>query len=207
MNSGAAALTPLVDGIAFGSASEADFEPRTLHPEEERMGEQMLPARRRDFRLGRSAGHRALAALGAQDGPILMDGRRPKFPSGWTGSLSHSAGVAVAIVAPTARARSVGIDLELRALPARAARLVLRPEELHCVAEGRCSCTEAFSAKEAAFKALSPLLGQDVEALRQLQLEPAAGGFVVRQAQRPDVQAFVSVRPLLGGVLAWTAIV
>jgi 4'-phosphopantetheinyl transferase EntD len=200
------ALRPLMGDVGFGTATVADYEQLPLHPDEARSTDGMLPKRRRDFWMGRSAARRALADLGGADGPVVVNQRRPIFPAGLTGSLSHSAGVAVAIVAPTARFRSLGIDLELHPLPARAAALVLSPEDLHWVTEGRCSCTDAFSAKEAAYKALDPLLDGGAPPLRQILLDLVEGGFKVRLAKWPQLQAFVSIRHLTTGTLAWTAI-
>jgi enterobactin synthetase component D len=198
---------PFIDGSVFGIATRQDCVQIPLHPAEERATEGMLPGRRREFWMGRSAARRALRELGAGEGPILTNGRRPVFPSGVTGSLSHSAGVAVAIVAPSDRVRGLGVDLELRPLPAGAGRLVLRPDEAAAVAAGRYSCAEAFSAKEAAFKALEPLLDCGAATLRQMRLERIELGFKVWLVRWPHLQALVSIRHLSRGILAWTAIV
>ena len=197
---------PLIDGTGFGVATSQDCAQIPLHPAEERVALGMLPGRRREFWMGRSAARRALSRLGRGDGPILTDGRRPVFPSGVTGSLSHSAGVAVAIVAPSARARGLGIDLELRRLPADASRLVLGPEDEAGVAAGRYSCAEAFSAKEAAFKALEPLLDCGAATLRQMRIERIESGLKIWLVRWPHLHAVVSIRHLPCGILAWTAI-
>jgi enterobactin synthetase component D len=197
----------LIDGTGFGVATWQDCVQTPLQPAEERATLGMLPGRRHEFWMGRSAARRALRELGACDGPILTSGRRPVFPSGVTGSLSHSAGVAVAIVAPSAAARGLGIDLELRSLPADAERLVLGPEEAAGVAAGRYSCAEAFSAKEAAFKALEPLLDCGAATLRQMRIERIEAGLKVWLVRWPHLPAVVSIRHLSRGILAWTAIV
>jgi 4'-phosphopantetheinyl transferase EntD len=197
---------PLIDGSGFGIATWQDCAQIPLYPAEERATLGMLPGRRREFWMGRSAARRALRELGAGDGPILTDGRRPVFPCGVTGSLSHSAGVAVAIVAPSARVRGLGIDLELRRLPAHAERLILGPEDAADVAAGRYSCAEAFSAKEAAFKALEPLLDCGAATLRQMRIERIAPGFEVWLVRWPHLHAVVSIRHLPRGILAWAAI-
>jgi enterobactin synthetase component D len=203
---GPALPLPLMDGTGFGIATREDCVQIALHPAEEQRTLGMLPGRRREFWMGRSAARRALRELGTGDGPILTDGRRPVFPSGVTGSLSHSAGIAVAIVAPSDRMRGLGIDLELRRLPAGAGRLVLAPEEAAGVAAGRYSCAEAFSAKEAAFKALEPLLHCGATTLRQMRIERVEAGFKVWLVRWPHLPAVVSIRHLSCGILAWTAI-
>jgi len=206
MTSLAEQLAPRVDGIGFGVATMLDYQRTPLRSEEVRASAGMLAARKQEFWLGRSAAHRALANLGVQDGAILRSGRRPVFPGGLSGSLSHSAGVAVAIVAKNTRARGLGIDLELKPLPTRAARLVLRPDEMWCVEAGHCSCAQAFSAKEAGFKALEPLLECGTALLRQLSIEPASDGFRVRHASWPQLHAAVSVCDIAGGILAWAIV-
>jgi phosphopantetheinyl transferase (holo-ACP synthase) len=100
----------------------------------------------------------------------------------------------------------LGIDLELRPLPASAAALVLGAGEIHWLGEGMCTCAEAFSAKEAAFKALDPLLDGGAPPLRQIQLVPTIGGFEVRLSAHPQVHWFVSIHHLAGAILAWMAI-
>ena len=122
-------------------------------PYEEREGRAAATA------AGRRAATRALAGLG---GPAIAvgdrhDDGRPAWPPGFTGSISHAAGVAVAGVAPLARASSVGIDIEARAaLPLGDAAAALGPVE-RAWAAGRAGPDEAatalWSAKEAAFKA------------------------------------------------------
>ena len=47
--------------------------------------------RRRDFVAGRTLAHRALAARGADRGPILWGPRHePLWPEGWVGAISHA---------------------------------------------------------------------------------------------------------------------
>lgn len=195
-----------MSGLGFGVATAADYEQVSLPAEEVNASAGMPPARRRDFCMGRAAAHRALLALGVVDGPITATGRAPRFPSGCVGSLSHSQGVAVAIAATTDRFCSVGIDLELDPLPDTAARLVLGEHEAEWFQRGTRSCAEAFSAKEAAHKALDPLLAGGAPPFRRMQLEPAADGFWLRLPSQPLVEAFVSVRSVAHGVLAWITV-
>jgi enterobactin synthetase component D len=177
-----------------------------LYPEEACYARNRWPIRRRDFWMGRSAARRALADLGAVAGPVRADKRWPTFPPGTVGSVSHSGGLAVSIVGLAGRFRSLGIDVELHLLPAKAAALVLSPEETRWLAGGRGTCAEAFSAKEAAFKALDPLLEGGAPPPRQIRLVPAAGGFEVRLPAHPQVHGFVSIRHVGGGILAWMAV-
>ena len=200
------ALRPTLPGVGFGVATAADFQELPLYPEEAQYAQNMWPRRRCDFWMGRSASRRALADLGMAAGPVRADKRWPTFPPGTVGSVSHSGEIAVSIVGSTARVRSLGIDLELRPLPASAAALVLGAGEIHWLGEGMCTCAEAFSAKEAAFKALDPLLDGGAPPLRQIQLVPTIGGFEVRLSAHPQVHWFVSIHHLAGAILAWMAI-
>jgi enterobactin synthetase component D len=205
------ALRPLLSGVGFGIATVADFKELPLYPEEAQYAQTLWPRRRCDFWMGRSAARRAMMDLTKLDGnvaagPVRTGKRWPTFPPGSVGSVSHSGEIAVAIAGSAARFRSMGIDVELRPLPATAAGLVLNCGEIDWLSEGKRTCAEAFSAKEAAFKALDPLLDGGAPPLRQIQLAPTNGGFEVRWPAPPQIYSFVSIHHLRGGILAWTAI-
>jgi enterobactin synthetase component D len=200
------AARPGLCPIGYGVATAGDYRQVALYPEEERSTRAMSQYRKREFWMGRAAGRRALQDMGMEPHPIAMAGRRPVFASGLTGSISHSDGAAVAMVAASTRFRSVGIDLQLRPLPARAAALVLSSTELQMFTGGECSCTTLFSAKEAAFKALDALVEGGVAPLRRILLEQVAGGFTARLAQFPCLEASVATRRIANGALAWAAI-
>jgi 4'-phosphopantetheinyl transferase EntD len=112
---------------------------------------------------GRAAAREAFAAAGAPGLEALgtePDGR-PVWPSGWAGSISHGAGVAVAAVSRSHRA--VGIDVERSgALSVEDAELVLTPSEQELAANAAdpaAVTTVIWSAKEACFKAWSGACG------------------------------------------------
>ncbi|MGF1426649.1 4'-phosphopantetheinyl transferase family protein [Kitasatospora sp. LaBMicrA B282] len=131
-------------------------------PGEARAAAGMSPTRRQEFLAGRQAARHALRAAGGPDGDIGRAGRRPLAPPGWTLSITHSAGLAVALAAPLDRHPAVGCDLELRPLPVAAGRLVLTDPERAWVADAAPAGAERrllalFSAKEAAFKLLCTL--------------------------------------------------
>ncbi|GAA0449100.1 hypothetical protein GCM10009544_09910 [Streptomyces stramineus] len=171
----------------------------------------MLPGRRRDFLAGRGAARRALAAAGLPAGEILREGRRPVLPAGSVGSISHSAGLAVALAAPAHRFRALGCDLELRGLPTAAAHVVLTPDEQTWAigaptpAEAEHRLLAAFSAKEAAFKAFGTLLPGSVTNLLGIAAHPVPGGFRARPRALPDRVLEVRVHPVGPGVFSWTA--
>ena len=106
------------------------------------------------------AGH-PLASRGADPD------RAPQWPPGFVGSITHSARFAAVAVMPQSMARAVGIDAE-SVLTADQQVLVRQycavDEELDTLVRGASSLSEAqlltlcFSAKEAVFKCLYPLV-------------------------------------------------
>jgi 4'-phosphopantetheinyl transferase EntD len=120
----------------------------------------MSPRRAADFSMGRLCARKSIAALG---GSRVELGRLPNgavdWPAGWTGSISHSRGVAVACVGSSTRVRAIGVDIEPHApLPRETSRAVA-----HDCFIGRAAGLQAsgsrvgFSARESAFKALSAI--------------------------------------------------
>ncbi|MEU9305851.1 4'-phosphopantetheinyl transferase superfamily protein [Streptomyces sp. NPDC048269] len=130
----------------------------SLHEEEGRLLRRLPPAQRPGFVAGRAAAGRALALLGVQ-GPVLRDGRRPLFPPGTRGSISHATGPIGASIASThLDVIAVGIDLERTDRLGRGAdRLVCTTRERSWIARARrpeSRLSVLFSAKEAVYKAL-----------------------------------------------------
>ncbi len=139
---------------------------------------QAVPARQREFLWGRRSARLALAAVsGDPEAPLpVMSDRRPAWPEGWIGSISHAAGVASAIACRERDHPWIGQDVEaLTALDHidEIAPLVATPAE-----RSRLSATEdllaLFSAKEALFKALRPGRFLDFEAAELIGLDDAS---------------------------------
>lgn len=83
--------------VGFGIASLWDREAVRTSPEEYRLATRLVPERRSDFLIGRRALHNGLAGIGLDPGgPIGFSGRRPRMPASAVGSISHSAGIAIA---------------------------------------------------------------------------------------------------------------
>ncbi|MFB7470643.1 4'-phosphopantetheinyl transferase superfamily protein [Kitasatospora sp. NPDC056184] len=214
------------DGLRLAAVRIADLDGPGGYEEERRLAA-TLPARRRaEFLAGRAAAHRALAGAGLDDGPVLFEGRRPRPPAAARVSISHSGGVAVALAGPADRYRTLGVDVELGGgPPLAAAHLVLGPAERAgggLLDTGAPDAAEQlvalFSAKEAAFKALGPLVAPDeLPGLRAVVFTPepgprarpdggrCAGGsaWLAAPEARPDVRVRVTVRRLAAGVLSW----
>lgn len=193
-----AALRPLLDsvGLGLGVAGVREPCPRPAGPAEAAAAAAMPERRRLEFLAGRRAARRALRAVGLDCGEIPRSGRLPVFPPGRAASISHSAGVAVAVARRPGRDLPLGCDLELRPLPHEAARLVLRADEETLLADW--SVTELFSAKEAAWKALAAAEG----GLRELRASPAGDGLRVCLRTDPAHAVRVRVVPVGAGVFS-----
>lgn len=120
------------------------------------------PRRRAEILAGRVALRKALSAAGCDEpGSGLPDGwGRPGVPPGFTGSLTHKSGLALAAVARS-DGWTLGLDSEDlgdRPRPSIASR-ILGQEEHHRWIDGGSRWEEllwAFSVKEAIYKAAHP---------------------------------------------------
>lgn len=200
------------EGLSLGLARAGEPQTCPAGPGERELAAAMPPPRRRDFLAGRLAARRALAGPGHPVPEILRDGRRPRFPAGRVGSISHSGGLAVALAASLTRFHAVGCDLELRELPLESAHIVLGPDE-RTWTDGTSAPTAArrllavFSAKEAAYKAFAALLpaGQAPATLLAIEARPVPGGFRARPRALPGHVLDVRVRRAGPGVFSWAA--
>jgi 4'-phosphopantetheinyl transferase EntD len=119
------------------------------------------------FAAGRLCARRALEALGITGFSLLpAPDRQPLWPVGVTGSITHTAGYAAAVVGRRGVLSSLGIDSEVVAevhaelwpgiaAPGELARLRALPE-----AAGRAYAAVLFAAKEAFYKSQFPLTGE-----------------------------------------------
>ena len=155
--------------------------------------------------LGRKAARAALASLQVDGGDLASGPAGPAWPDGIVGSLAHTDGTAVAIVARAHDRAALGIDLERsdRAISARALRRISTETErewLHTAGEDMVLAL--FCAKEATYKALSRFAKHPV-AFHDVTFEVRAPGRLVgRLAQSavpaPDIED-VTARTLTGG--------
>ena len=136
-----------------------------------------LPARLASYAAGRRCARRALQQLDAAtgsaspraQGAILRDPHGcPLWPAHATGSISHSPTVAVAVVAPRARARAIGVDIEaLDRVAASALERVFSPSERRWLAGWSVERRErlayaVFAAREALYKCVYQACGHSL---------------------------------------------
>ena len=121
--------------------------------------------RKMEFFAGRFCAFQALMALrGIPFAPIGMsEDRSPIWPSGIVGAITHSEGIALAVVGEDKNYRGIGIDIERKLSHAHACQLsrqVLSPGETWqkwgSTHEFSLLITLIFSLKESLFKALHP---------------------------------------------------
>jgi len=144
-----------------------------------------IASRREQFMLGRQAAHEALKILGRDEQPILVgNDREPVWPEGIVGTIAHTIGHAVALVAPSESTDGVGVDVEVRRAAPELFNMVLRPEEVAWVDDlaptrRNDAALGVFSAKECIYKAFFHRVGSyfSFEAAR---LTPTDVGFEAR---------------------------
>lgn len=135
-----------------------------LLPAEARRLGQAVPKRVREFAAGRSCARRALAEFGIVDFPLeAAADRRPIWPRGMVGSITHTAGFCAAVVADLTRASSLGIDSEAVCdVKEEIWPSICLPIEIDWVhslppAEQAAAAALIFSAKEAFYKCQYPV--------------------------------------------------
>lgn len=137
-----------------------DASPELLYAGERAHIAQAIDKRQRHFAAGRIAARRALERLGIRDFPLLAGTERePLWPPGISGSISHTEGFGVAVVARTGAIVALGVDVEADdALKPDLWRMILTDDEKEWL---RASVGEAdrgavakllFCAKEAIYK-------------------------------------------------------
>lgn len=131
---------------------------------EARAVERAIPSRKDEFKAGRAAARHALHQLGSE--PVAIpraEDRRPLWPAGFVGSISHTRQHAAAAAAHARDIQGLGLDIE-DSTPLKTALLprILTPLEQAQQAASpmvgdvpRCKLT--FVAKEALFKSIHPL--------------------------------------------------
>lgn len=158
-----AQASPCIEALFDGPVAAAELRgegDRQALFEAEREGQARWAHKRVvEFAAGRQCAHEALRRLGVQPVPLLRQpDRRPGWPPGIVGSITHSHGFGAAVVAHDHAMRSVGLDVEVAgAVEPDLWPRILTPQEmswLQCqpAAVQRLLASVVFSAKEAFYK-------------------------------------------------------
>jgi len=163
------------DGVWTASCPVTEVE-NDLFPEERLLISRAVAKRRREFAAGRRCARGLLAQLGHPGLPLLRnDDRTPRWPEELVGSISHCAALCVVAVAHRSALAALGVDVEPDAALERPLwRKICTPAEIERVLEAAPAAERGriarlvFSAKEATYKSVHPLVGrsfgfQDVE--------------------------------------------
>jgi len=168
----------------FGPGSDAP-----LLPAEAVAARGFSAARRKEFADVRRCARDALARLGVEPQPILLDSARaPRWPAGIVGSMTHCDGYRAAAVAWEWNTASLGIDAEPNALlPVDVVALVSSAVERRQLGQlagaqpSICWDRMLFCAKEAVYKAWYPVQREWLEFSDvTIRFDPSRGSFDAR---------------------------
>jgi 4'-phosphopantetheinyl transferase EntD len=198
--------------VAVEVATNSDyFTPISV--EEAPYAERMAERRRQEFAAGRACAHRALRRIDADTGPIKVAHRRdPVWPAGIVGSITHCEGFCAAVVARGGSIAALGIDAEVaRPLDDETRNTILGPGEQLDMARlplpAGLWTTTGFSAKEALFKAVYPVLIREI-AFDEIALSGAEWPRLrARAPEDPDLDAVVRRLDLVGAMVGSVMIV
>lgn len=152
---GADALLP--PGAVLATAP-MDGVPPPLVGVEEHLADGVRPRRRHELAWGRACAREALARLGHDPVAVGADADGvPIWPPGTVGSISHGAGLCVAVAAPAPQFAGIGVDVEAAGpLTATVADLLATPREREGTDPTGPRGTVLLSAKESVYKCLPP---------------------------------------------------
>jgi 4'-phosphopantetheinyl transferase EntD len=163
------------NGVWTASCPVTEVE-NDLLPAERLLVSRAVAKRRQEFAAGRRCARGLLAQLGHPGLPLLRnDDRTARWPEELVGSISHCAVLCVVAVAHRSSLAGLGVDVEPdAALEPRLWRKICTPGEIERLLETAPAAERGrivrlvFSAKEATYKSVHPLVGkafgfQDVE--------------------------------------------
>ncbi len=157
-------LAGLLPSFVHGGVAQCGSLPGELLAEEANQAQPYGKKRLEEFTTTRLLVRSLLEKLGQAALPLLSGRHRePIWPKGVVGSITHSGGIVIALVARQEDCQSLGVDLECRGgLVAKLFDKIFRPEEraklLDLDEENQSkSALQLFSAKEAFYKAQFPM--------------------------------------------------
>jgi 4'-phosphopantetheinyl transferase EntD len=112
-----AAVSALIESLCPAGVAAAELRtpglPALLHAEEAVSVARAVAKRVQEFAAGRHCAHLALERLGVPDAPLCAaPDRRPLWPAGIVGSITHTNGFCAAAAAHIGRLAALGIDTE-----------------------------------------------------------------------------------------------
>jgi 4'-phosphopantetheinyl transferase EntD len=156
-------------GVEVGASSillQADAYADALFPEEAATVAKAVAKRRNELAAGRILARRNLERLGHPPAPLVSrPDRTVRWPAGIVGSISHTGGLCVAVVARQSDALAIGVDVEeATPLSENLWKVIAHPAEKAAI-DGVTPDPEArallgkllFSAKECLYKCQYPL--------------------------------------------------
>ncbi|MBY3252516.1 4'-phosphopantetheinyl transferase family protein [Rhizobium laguerreae] len=167
-----------------------------LLPDEAILAAGFAPARLAEFATGRASLRFVIERLTGRVTPVEIGQRRePILPNGVVGSITHSAGVVAAAVAPAAVFAGIGLDMEVASrvsvellpslISAREARA--KPAGLEC----SVWLAMHFAGKEAVFKAIHPIIRRYID-FHDIELSFSGNNFVA--TPRPGEESLRRLR-------------
>ena len=180
---------------------------RDLLPSERAQVSEAVDARKGEFGDARWCAHQALRELGLDRDTAILRGERgmPLWPTGFTGSLTHTDGLRAAVAAPTSSVRSMGLDAEpAKPLPDGILQQIASEAELEMVhslqAVGFMWADRLlFCAKEATYKCWFPMTRRWL-GFEDAEIEVRSDGtFSSRIVVRPTPAAFFEGRWVVRG--------
>ncbi len=149
---------------------------------EQPLVERAVAKRKREFASGRHFARLALERLGQAPVAISRDEyRRPIWPAGVVGSISHTDTLAAVVVAASGL-QGVGVDIEHcdRVTEELQPRLLTEAEMARHWHDAREPAV-IFSAKEAGYKAINPIVGEFIGfQAAEIDLDWTQGRFTIR---------------------------
>jgi enterobactin synthetase component D len=166
------------------------------------------PKRKAEHFAGRYLCKELLVAQGLPFTVPVGHSRAPVWPAGWTGSITHIAGMAISCLSRQADVALLGIDVENWINPGIAddiAHAVIDQDERQLLANSwpfSESLSLVFSAKESFFKAAFPLVGRyfDFNCVRMVDIDYTAQRFSL-QVVKPLAPALPLGRIVRGSFL------
>lgn len=153
-------LFPQTTSLQMVQSSEGS----ELFGSEIEMSKGLVPKVKELFVMGRHAAHLGLKALNSKSIEVgRHESREPLWPQGFLGSIAHTTGLAVAVVAQKNHWRGLGVDVEKldRSFRFEIDKKMANQQEQAWIRSEPEKIRERtlalFSAKEATFKAFYPL--------------------------------------------------